>query len=173
MGCEAGDCVFDGGLGMGAGATYREDTSHQLQVLCVRGEPFTTGDNEAGVGGLVVTDKKTNLTWQAGYSKGLSWLTALEYCEINLNKDKLGGFADWRLPSAKELQTIIDDATVDPAVPPVFEAGSDGYFWSSTPFREAGVYSYAIHQMTGSADLWSASLDYYYARCVRGGATGP
>jgi hypothetical protein len=40
------------------------------------------------------------------------WLDAIDYCE-NLEID---GAADWRLPSIKELQTIVDESTTNPAL---------------------------------------------------------
>ena len=52
-----------------------------------------------------ITDKATGLTWmKADSGKGMDWPTALEYAEDL----KLAGHADWRLPNAKELQSIID-----------------------------------------------------------------
>ena len=74
--------------------------------------------------------------------KGMTWQEALEYAE-NYN---YGGYDDWRLPSIKELQSIVDydrspDFTSSAAIFPLFnctqiinEAGQKDYpaYWSST-----------------------------------------
>lgn len=96
-------------------------------------------DNKDGT----VTDNATGLTWQQSDSlKGMNWQQALVYA----NDLQLGGHDDWRLPTAKELQSIVDysrapSVTNSPAIDPVFfttsiknEAGEKDYpyFWTST-----------------------------------------
>jgi len=52
-----------------------------------------------------VTDNNTGLMWQEiPTSEGFNWKDAKAYCE-NL---ELGGYDDWRLPTAKELYSISD-----------------------------------------------------------------
>ncbi len=52
-----------------------------------------------------VTDRASGLMWAKDDSKaGMDWRSALAYCEAM----QLAGFGDWRLPDAKELQTIVD-----------------------------------------------------------------
>jgi len=90
-----------------------------------------------------ISDSATGLMWQQSDSnKGMNWEDALKSCE-SLN---LGGHDDWRLPNAKELQSILDysrapDITGSPAIHPIFqtssilnEAGKKDYpyYWSST-----------------------------------------
>ncbi len=80
-----------------------------------------------------ITDRATGLMWtKADSGKGLNWEQALAYA-ANL---KLAGHADWRLPNAKELQSIADYTRI-PACDPIFQITrlSDGeypFFWSST-----------------------------------------
>lgn len=98
---------------------------------------FTTNNNGT------ISDEATGLMWQQQDSnKGMDWESALNYCE-NLS---LAGYTDWRLPTAKELHSIVDysrspDTTQSPALDPIFttttitnEAGQVDwpYFWSST-----------------------------------------
>ena len=83
-----------------------------------------------------------------GFSKtdgSMNWEEALRFCE-NMN---FAGYSDWRLPDAKELQSIVDyercpDATGSAAIDTLFEvteieneAGQKDYpgFWSSTTFE--------------------------------------
>ncbi len=108
----------------------------------VRGHSY--GQNDfVDNGDQTITDRATGLMWmQIDSGQPMSWQDALTYAE-NL---ELGGYNDWRLPNAKELQYIVDygrspDATGSPAIDPVFatttivnEAGQTDFpfYWTST-----------------------------------------
>jgi hypothetical protein len=77
--------------------------------------------------------------WQKADSvKGLNWEQALAYAA----QLRLAGHADWRLPHAKELQSIVDytrapSVTQSPAIDPVFQVtpladGDFPFFWTGT-----------------------------------------
>ncbi len=105
-----------------------------LFYRCVRGPRW--GDNEfrANRDGTV-TDGLSGLMWQRTDSLTASdWPGALNYCE-NLTQ---GGHRDWRLPNARELQSLVDYRRADPALDTNYFAQSDGdgWFWSSTTFGE-------------------------------------
>lgn len=51
-----------------------------------------------------VLDTKTNLMWPSKSSKPMNWNDAKKYAETF----KGGGYNDWRLPTAAELQTLMD-----------------------------------------------------------------
>lgn len=108
-------------------------------------------------------DSATGLEWmRADSSSGLEWDDALEYC----NGLTLGGYDDWRLPDAHELQSIVDysrspDETNSAAIDPIFEctkisneAGDDdfGWYWTNTTHLD-GVPSgsYAVYIAFGRA----------------------
>ncbi len=109
----------------------------------VRG-PSGYGVNEfVDNGDGTVTDAATGLMWQqADSGEGLNWQEALDYAE----RLTLAGHSDWRLPNAKELQSIVDyarspDTTGSAAIDPILdctritnEAGQAdfGYYWSGT-----------------------------------------
>jgi hypothetical protein len=102
------------------------------------------GENQyVEVGDGTISDLATGLIWQqADSAGGMDWGEALNYCEGL----QLAGQDDWRLPDAKELQSIVDyslspDSTGTPAIDPMFlvsevvnEAGALDYpvYWSST-----------------------------------------
>ncbi len=117
-----------------------EKTFH---VLYVRGNPEYGKNKFEDNGDGTVTDEATGLTWmKADSGKGMDWPSALKYAE---GMD-FAGHDDWRLPSAKELQSLVDysrapDSTGSAAIDPVFDAtaitnagGKKDYaaYWSST-----------------------------------------
>jgi len=99
-----------------------------FSVRCVRGGqsivPILT-DNGNGT----VTDNRTGLVWEQGESDYMDWGSALSYCE-GLD---LGGSTSWRLPSIKELESLVDDTTWSPAIDPSRFPNAHAFsYWSST-----------------------------------------
>ena len=93
-------------------------------VLYVRENPDYGINQFKDNGNGTITDDATGLTWmKADSGKGMDWPTALEYVEGL----EFAGHSDWRLPNAKELQSIIDytrspDTTDSAAIDPIFDA---------------------------------------------------
>ncbi len=77
-----------------------------------------------------IYDTKTMLTWERAPTLGpVSWDDANMYCA------KLGIDGKvWRLPSMKELQTIVDRTLEKPAIDPVFMNTAPEPFMSPAPF---------------------------------------
>ncbi len=115
-------------------------------VHVVRGNPeygrnrFTRNDN------TTITDNATGLMWtQDDSGFGLDWPNALAWVSQR-NAEGYLGHSDWRLPDAKELQSLVDysrspDTTDSAAIDPLFhttsitnEAGQVDYpcFWVGT-----------------------------------------
>ncbi|MBN1820130.1 MAG: DUF1566 domain-containing protein [Prolixibacteraceae bacterium] len=138
-------------------------------------------DNEDGT----ITDFATGLMWSQEDSKnGMDWEDALAWVEQK-NAQEYLGFSDWRLPNAKELQSIVDysrspDYTNSPAIDPVFnctgitnEAGDSDYpfYWTGTTHKRfdgsgyAAVYV-AFGRGLGSMDWWNV-IDVHGAGCQR------
>ncbi len=116
-----------------------EKTFH---VRYVRDNPSYGVNNFADNGDGTVTDLATGLTWsQADSGTGMSWEEALAWVEQR-NAERHLGHDDWRLPNAKELQSIVDTTrapgvTGSAAIDPVFDVtrladGEYPYFWTST-----------------------------------------
>jgi hypothetical protein len=79
-----------------------------------------------------VTDNCTGLMWQNDTADqpgddAIQWCSALRYC----NELQFAGHDDWRLPNARELQSLIDYGRGDPMIDPVFGAVLSAY-WTST-----------------------------------------
>ncbi len=136
-------------------------------VLCVRGNPHY-GKNDFHDGGDgTVTDRATGLTWaKADNGKGLDWDAALAWVQA-MNAKHFLGHNDWRMPNAKELQSIVDTTrapatTHSPAIDPVFQTtrlddGEFPYFWTGTthrggpPDQQGGA---AVYLAFGRATGW-------------------
>ncbi|MDQ8206523.1 DUF1566 domain-containing protein [Coraliomargarita sp. SDUM461003] len=112
-------------------------------VLYVRGNPnYGVNQYSDNLDGTI-KDRATGLTWmQADSGESMDWPTALKYAEDMQH----AGYSDWRLPNAKELQSIIDytrspDTTDSAAIDPLFkcteiinEQGVKDYgnYWTSS-----------------------------------------
>jgi hypothetical protein len=124
----------------------------KFYVLYVRDNPDYGENKFKDNGDGTITDQATGLTWMKTDSvKGMDWPTALDYAE-NL---KLAGHDDWRLPNAKELQSIIDytrspDTTGSAAIDPIFDA--------TEITNEGGEKDFA-HYWTGSTHVGARSSD--------------
>ena len=128
---------------------------------------FVRGNTEYGINQFVdngdgtVTDYATGLMWQQGDSVNTqNWEQALAYAE----RLELAGCRDWRLPNAKELQSIVDytraptvtgSAAIDTNFFDVSEMES--FYWTSTTHLDgapATVGNYAVYIAFGRALGW-------------------
>ena len=119
------------------------------------------------VNGGTVLDKQTKLTWQRTPSTTkYSWADAKTACAAA--GATLGG-SGWRVPTIKELHTLIDysqpatAAAIDPAAFP--ETPMDN-FWSSTPLSGSTSMAWNLSFVLGNPS--SASItSTLYVRCIR------
>ena len=81
-----------------------------------------------------VIDPDTGLMWtKATVATDKNWSDAKKAAA----SVRLGGFSDWRLPTIKELLTLVDYDRYSPAInTDLFECES-GYYWSSTPYASS------------------------------------
>jgi hypothetical protein len=101
-----------------------------------------------------------------------TWQDALARCE-GLS---LAGFDDWRLPDARELESLVpilaSDSTIahDPLFTPSLGTGGASYYWSSTtwsPFAGGGP-AFGLDAVGGSIEVGSfAKVSSRFTRCVR------
>ena len=122
-------------------------------------------DNEDGT----ISDKATGLMWMKEDSGfGLYWANALEYAE----NAEYAGYTDWRLPNAKELQSIVDytrspATTNSAAIDPILSCTQIlneayeldyAYYWTSTTHSQET-------QLDGAEAAYIAfgrALGYYF-----------
>ncbi len=122
-----------------------------LIVRCVRGGPTTSPVNRYVIGSGTATDVLTKLTWQlvpTATTKDLEDATAI------CTDLSLGGFAKgWRLPTVRELASLIDEAREEvPLVSAVFTPGPSQYFWSSTTRANLSSDNWVLNDATGNLD---------------------
>lgn len=94
-----------------------------------------------------ITDKETNLTWmKQDDGKRRKWEEAKKYCEEN--QAKLAG-EGWRLPTVKELISIVDYERHSPAIDPLFLGTKSSYCWSSTPYAGVSGSAWCVYFYDG------------------------
>lgn len=141
-------------------------------VRYVRENSAYAVNNFADNGDGTVTDSATGLMWMqidsgqlnAGDNSdgALNWQQALAWAE-NLD---YAGYTDWRLPNAKELQSIVDytrspATTSSAAIDPIFsttaiidEGGQTNcpFYWTGTTHKGgSGIGEYAVYLSFGEA----------------------
>ncbi len=126
----------------------------------------------------VVLDNVTGLTWDAADHDGYdSMQAAAAYCAAL----RLGGFADWRLPSRIEVWSIQDFTHFNPALDSVFSTvGTDNIRpapWTSTPGHGDFLYGGSFYTSQGVESVESVAgfeaAPFTTARCVRGSTAQP
>jgi len=120
----------------------------------------TNGGTSSGT----VYDTKTKLTWQQIVpSTTYTWANAKTYCAgVGAS---LGG-TGWRLPTCKEIQTIVDDSQSKPLIDTTaFPSTPAARFWSSSP---AGSASEAwVVDFADGYTWYGYASDTDNVRCVR------
>jgi len=116
-------------------------------------------------GSGVVTDSVTGLVWQDNETVEKTWVEAISYCEALT----LGGNDDWRLPNKKELLSIVDYNTYNPAINSVFQNTTYYNYWSSTIYASNTNYAWSVDFYDGDTSYESKTSTSRYVRCVRAG----
>jgi hypothetical protein len=173
------------GLNLADGRIKGYPTTKDFYVLCTRGNPDYGTNTFVAHGNGTITDQATGLMWaQDDSGQGLNWEDALAYV-AQMNAENYLGYSDWRLPNAKELQSLVDysrspDTTGSAALDPLFnataltnEAGQTDYpfYWSSTTHvRADGSGTTAVYLAFGRG-LGSMNgttvIDVHGAGCQR------
>jgi hypothetical protein len=118
-----------------------------------------------------VSDSKTGLVWQREVpSITKTWADARTWCRNN--SSNLPG-TGWRLPSVKEITTIVDSSVSNPAIDvAAFPNTPSVWFWTSTPWAGSssvgggGPAAWVVNFPNGQAASGLVG-GYYRFRCVR------
>jgi len=114
----------------------------EYYVRCVAGNTDYGVNDFMDNGDQTISDEATGLMWQKNATQSTNWDNAITQCEA----DSTASHEDWRLPNAKELQSIVDynrspDTDNGAAINPIFNTTSFqneegitdwGYYWASS-----------------------------------------
>ena len=122
----------------------------------------------------VVADRLTGLFWTraADLVPGpVAWEEANERVAA-ANRRALYGYADWRLPHIRELESLCDLQRHSPALPAghPFEAVQD-FYWSGTISRYDRAYAWALYLLDGQLGVGYKAGGGFHLWPVRGPQT--
>ena len=141
--------------------------------------------------GECVLDNNTGLTWEVkipqnmndtftwyqtiggvgvGVANGGSTGLDTEKYVAQVNAAKLGDYSDWRLPTIKELESIVDFSRINPPIDPEYFPNSPtALFWTSTPdvMYQLGAFIWFVDFMTGNVGR-EQPMHPHAVRLVRG-----
>ena len=135
---------------------------------------------------IMVRDNVTSLVWENKTVDGgindkgnrYTWQEAHGFIE-QLNSANFGGYSDWRLPTIKELSTIVDSEVFRPAINMFYfpNIGGSNYtflpYWSSTPTAYASNEAWYVSFPDGSVRGGSTKSYDQFVRAVRGSLPPP
>ena len=155
-----------------------------------KGAPLAYVDNGNGT----VTDLNTGLVWEKLSDDGTvhdkdnlyTWADAFTAHVATLNGMSFAGHTDWRLPNVRELQSIVDYQTINPAVASAFNNNcsrgcqattcsctASGDYWSSTSSVSDPSGAWYVTFSYGRVDAFGRSggkSSAAFVRAVRGGS---
>ena len=146
--------------------TFGEDSDYSMhQPLFV--------DNGNGT----ITDLNTHLMWQRDDDdKDYNWYEATGVAHAynpNAETDVCGelelpaGVNDWRLPTKKELLSIVNFGQNNPAIDSVYFAGTDAVgYWTSSPYAASDLNAWLVNFGNGQVS-YAGKSGAYRVRCVR------
>ncbi|WP_179352093.1 Lcl C-terminal domain-containing protein [Winogradskyella vidalii] len=156
--------------------------NNTMYFRLVRGNTDYGKNNFIDNGDGTVSDYATGLMWQkTDDGEGHDWEDALAYAEDL----ELANHKDWRLPNAKELQSIVDysrspQTTSSPAIDPLFstseikdpngKSGQYPFFWTSTTHLDGkNPYGSAVYIAFGEGlgKMHNTLMDVHGAGCQR------
>lgn len=156
----------------------------QADTLCTAGNPNTTSVAESTPtsaftdhGNGTVTHALTGLMWkqcaqgQSGADCATGTATALIWSDALANAvaDTTAGHSDWRLPSKKELESIVEYCGYNPSInTTVFPTAVTSVFWSGSSYAPDPTYAWTV-SFAISTTASDRKAYHYYVRLVRGG----
>ena len=155
---RAWDVIFDGG---DSNNNLKTDSRH---ARCVSGVASTlTYESLTLEGQPAFRVRGTGLTF-AGTDDGVNrnWADAVSHC-ANLT---YGGRSDWRMPTLKELQLLLDHSRENPAAPSVTGfTDASTFYWSSTANVANDARAWLVYFRDGYTS-WTEKNRERNVRCV-------
>jgi hypothetical protein len=117
------------------------------------------------------------------WSTVYSWDDAFAVYVATLNSTNFAGHNDWRMPNAKELQSIVNYQNFNPSVSPAFDTGcapactvltcsctEASNYWSSTTAAGAIASAWTVDFFNGGVYAGGKINGTFRVRAVRGGS---
>jgi hypothetical protein len=100
-----------------------------------------------------VLDKAIGIEWGPSSTKRMNWGEAKKY------SSEQGG----RLPTVKELSSLIDYDKNDPAIDTQFfkDTKTDDWYWTGTEVAGYSVFAWIVYFCYGYVDVYSKDFDNY------------
>jgi hypothetical protein len=152
----------DSGQTVSGTMTFGEDSDYTLNA-----PSFTD------VGNGTITDNVTGLMWQKVDSGEMTWENAI----AGASGITLGGYSDWRLPTAQEAFCILNHDLNSALNSTYFvsnSAGTPSYFWTSDLFYGDNTKAWATNMGGGvgphpkTSTISAGGASRFHARYVRG-----
>jgi len=131
---------------------------------------------------VMVWDNVTGLIWENKTDDGsihdrddeYNWEDAQDVFIATLNSQDFGGHSDWRLPTVKELTSIVDRGSYGPSINTTYfsNTGSVYGYWSSTTFASSPYLAWGVDFLIGLVGYCKKSDGRVQVRAVRGGQDG-
>jgi len=119
------------------------------------------------LGANTVKDYDTGLMWQDNSDAKTikrDWQGAKAYCQ----ELTLTGYSDWRLPTIKELHSIVDITREYPAIKKIFKNVASKDYWSATEYLPYAKKAWRVDFGVGSSYHAADMFKEFFVRCVRG-----
>ncbi|MEA1920514.1 MAG: DUF1566 domain-containing protein [Campylobacterota bacterium] len=140
----------------------------------ISGRTRAYSDNGNGT----INDAMLNLMWQNDYSDNKGFATDGNVPDVNhadatsyCTAIDLAGHTDWRLPTRRELQSLVDYSKPypGPVMADAFVATTqtDDWYWTGTDYAAGTTGALPVHFSYGDVYADHKS-NTYYVRCVRG-----
>jgi hypothetical protein len=113
------------------------------------------------------TDPVTGLEWQSESPGRMTWHQAQSYARSLA----LAGRSDWRLPSVRELESLLDRAQYRPAMRAEVPFRDTRSYWSSTTFGVHRTNAWIV-MFDGAYVLSYYKTNAYHVRCPAKGIHG-
>ena len=139
-----------------------------------QGDPAMSSPSQRFVAvfdGAAVKDVQTGFTWEQSPDLFYGvWTDAIAHCR----EKQLAGLAEWRLPSIKELSSLIDSSQKDPALPSGHPFGNikSSIYWSSTPSETDEMVAWHVSFFSGEV-VTDQKSQTRRAWCMLGGTAPP
>ena len=106
--------------------------------------------------------------------ENMNWHAANEFI-MRLNEKNYCGYSDWRLPTDKELESLVDRTRFGPALPfgHPFSNVQSYCYWSSTAYADSTGHVWAVSMCCGDIDSNCKSDGTLYVWPVRTTALPP